>query len=103
MDVLSFVLGIGVVVVTIISVVAVIAFVKVNRALKGLDNMQDYVNKEFDSLYRKITNVSETIYKDMSSQIERIDREKLESEKSFNSVLDSRLDKLETKLTSQKA
>ncbi len=59
----------------------VIAFVKVNR-----------LNKEIESIH--------SIY---SGEFERVNRDRTESERQIFSVMDSRLDKLESKITSRKA
>ncbi len=81
MDILSFILGMSVVVVIAVAIVAVISFVKVNKH-----------NKEIESIHQ--------IY---SGEFERIRRDMSDSERNLYSVLDSRLDKLESKLTSRKA
>lgn len=81
MDILSFILGMCIVVVIAIAVVAVISFVKVNK-----------LNKEIESVHQ--------IY---SSEFERVRRDMSDSERNLYSVLDSRLDKLESKLSSRKA
>ena len=84
MDILSFVLGISVVVVIAVSVVAVIGFVKA----------------------RKIEKELERIGEDVYSQIDRnqtdFNRRADELENHIFSQLDSRLDKLEQKLTNNK-
>ena len=81
MDILSFILGMCIVVVIAVAIVAVISFVKVNKH-----------NKEIESIHQ--------IY---SGEFERIRRDMTDSERNLYSVLDSRLDKLESKLTSRKA
>jgi transcription initiation factor TFIIIB Brf1 subunit/transcription initiation factor TFIIB len=78
MDILSFILGMSIVVVIAVAIVAVIAFVKVNK-----------LNKEIESIH--------TIY---SGEFERMNRNVMDSERNLYSVLDSRLDKLESKLSS---
>ena len=69
------------VVVIAVAVVAVIAFVKVNK-----------LNKEIESIH--------VIY---SGEFERVNRDRTELERQIFSVMDSRLDKLESKLNSRKA
>ena len=81
MDILSFILGMSVVVVIAVAVVAVMAFVKVKKH-----------NKEI-----------ELIHTIMSGEFERVKRDMTDSERNVYSVLDSRLDKLESKLNSRKA
>ena len=81
MDILSFILGMSIVVVIAVAVVAVIAFVKVNK-----------LNKEIESIH--------VIF---SGEFERVNRDRTELERQIFSVMDSRLDKLESKITSRKA
>ena len=81
MDILSFILGMSVVVVIAVAIVAVMAFVKVKKH-----------NKEI-----------ELIHTIMSGEFERVKRDMTDSERNVYSVLDSRLDKLESKLNSRKA
>jgi predicted PurR-regulated permease PerM len=76
MDILSFILGMSIVVVIAVAVVAVIAFVKVNR-----------LNKEI-----------ETIHTIMSGEFERVNRDMTDSARNIYSNMDSRLDKLESKI-----
>jgi len=76
MDILSFILGMSIVVVIAVAVVAVMAFVKVNKH-----------NKEIEMIH--------TI---MSGEFERSNRDRTELERQIFSVMDSRLDKLESKL-----
>ena len=84
MDILSFVLGIAVVVIIGLSVIAVIAFVKARKIGKQIENLES-------EIFRTIgTEISETH--------RRID----DFEREFFSQLDSRLDKLENKLTTKK-
>ena len=81
MDILSFILGMSVVVVIAVAVVAVMAFVKVRKH-----------NKEI-----------ETIHTIISNEFERSNRERDIIVNDINRTIDSRLDKLETKLASRKA
>lgn len=81
MDILSFILGMCIVVVIAVAVVAVISFVKVNK-----------LNKEIESVHQ--------IY---SGEFERVRRDMTDMQRDIFSSLDSRLDKLESKLTSRKA
>ena len=81
MDLISFILGMSIVVVIAVAVVAVMAFVRVNKA-----------NKEIA-----------TIHIIMSNESERVNRDMTDMQRDFYSSLDSRLDKLESKLSSRKA
>ena len=81
MDILSFILGMSMVVVIAVAIVAVIAFVRVNK-----------LNKEIESLH--------TI---LSMEIQTQNREREDSITNVYRTLDSRLDKLESKIVSRKA
>jgi transcription initiation factor TFIIIB Brf1 subunit/transcription initiation factor TFIIB len=76
MDILSFILGMSIVVVIAVAVVAVMAFVKVNKH-----------NKEI-----------ETIHTIMGNEFDRTNRERDLIVSDINRTIDSRLDKLESKI-----
>jgi hypothetical protein len=80
MDTLSFALGIAFVVVIAIAIVAVYAFVKVREIKTQLNHVEHDVSHNMNEVYRYITERHEDIIR----------------------TLDSRLDKLETKLTIKK-
>ena len=84
MDILSFILGIALVVVIGLSVVAVISFVKVRK-----------IEKEIEHL---ILDIFQKLERDLSVTHQRID----ELENNIFSQMDSRLDRLENKLTIKK-
>ena len=81
MDILSFILGMSVVVVIVVSIVAVIAFVKVKKHEKEIEQVHQ-------------------IY---WGEIERVRKEMTDMQRDIFSSMDSRLDKLESKLISRKA
>lgn len=84
MDILSFGLGIAVVVIIGLSVISVIAFVKSRK------------------IQRQIENLEAAIYREIQSEIAETHRRIDDFEKDVYSQLDSRLDKLENKLTTKK-
>jgi predicted PurR-regulated permease PerM len=84
MDILSFGLGIAVVVIIGLSVIAVIAFVKSRKIGKQIEQLES------------------EIYREIHSQITDTHRRIDDFEKDVYSQLDSRLDKLENKLTTKK-
>ena len=84
MDILSFGLGIAVVVIIGLSVISVIAFFKVRK------------------IERQIENLEAAIYREIQSEIAETNRRIDDFEKDIYSQLDSRLDKLENKLTTKK-
>jgi len=82
MDLLSFILGMSIVVVVAVAVVAVIAFVKVNKLNKKIKEVEQCLVREIEIQNRERESAINDVYR----------------------VLDSRLDKLESKIiTSRKA
>jgi ribosome-associated translation inhibitor RaiA len=80
MEILSFVLGIASVVVIAVAVVAVYAFVKVREVRQELQSTELNISAEIERVYR-------TMHDDKTN---------------MHSSLDSRLDKLESRLTNNK-
>ncbi len=84
MEILSFVLGMSAVVVIVVSIVAVIGFVKARK-----------IEKELES-------ISEDIYRLIDRNETDFNRRVDELENNIFSQLDSRLDRLENKLSTKK-
>jgi cell division protein FtsB len=84
MDILSFVLGIALVVIIGLSVISVIAFFKVKKIEKQIENLES------------------EIFRALQSEITETHRRVDELEREVFSQLDSRLDKLENKLSTTK-
>ena len=84
MDILSFILGIALVVVIGLSVVAVISFVKVRKMEKQIEQLES------------------GIFRALEAEISATRRQVDELGHSVFSTLDSRLDKLENKLITKK-
>ena len=80
METLSFVLGMALVVVIAIAIVAIYAFVKVRQVKQELQSTQSTLSGEIENVYRAIHDEKINMY----------------------SSIDSRLDKLESKLTNNK-
>ena len=91
MDTLSFVLGIALVVVAALAVVATFAFIKVIRITNQLNHTQRNVELRFSEVFQSIAEENRQIH-------QKVDL----FEKDVYSQLDSRLDKLENKLTNTK-
>lgn len=87
METLSFVLGIAFIVVIALAVVATYAFVKVIKMQKEINDL----DRRFADIYQCIAEENRQIH-------QRVDL----FERDIYSQLDSRLDKLETKLTNNK-
>tara|TARA_R110000868_G_scaffold359464_1_gene621371 strand:- start:346 stop:621 length:276 start_codon:yes stop_codon:yes gene_type:complete len=91
METLSFVLGIACVVVIALAVVATYAFVKVFKVKDEVEELQRELDQRVNEVYQNMTEEDRNIH-------QRIDG----FEKDIYSQLDSRLDKLESKLTNKK-
>jgi putative lipase involved disintegration of autophagic bodies len=91
METLSFVLGIAFVVVIALAVVATYAFVKVISIKKITQEFMRETDQRFANVYQSIAEENRHCH----SRIDGFERD-------IYSQLDSRLDKLETKLTNKK-
>ena len=91
MDILSFILGMSVVVVTAVAVVAVMAFVKVNKTNKDIKDQFQSLYASVDDLHRIIGQENENQNRERDTVVNEIYR-----------TIDSRLDKLESKLLIKK-
>ena len=94
METLSFILGMSSVVVIAIAVVAVVGFFKVRSVEKQFNEYRQNFTVEFENRTKDIHN---TFYRMNDEMHRRIDN----TEREVFSQLDSRLDKLENKLTSK--
>jgi 23S rRNA pseudoU1915 N3-methylase RlmH len=94
METLSFILGMSSVVVIAIAVVAVVGFFKVRSVEKQFNEYRQNFTVEFDSR-------TKYIHDNMNHTNESLHRRINNTEREIFSQLDSRLDKLETKLTSK--
>jgi predicted PurR-regulated permease PerM len=92
METLSFILGMSSVVVIAIAVVAVIGFFKVRSVEKQFNEYRQNFSVGFDM---RIKDIHDSIHQVNDQLHRRIDN----TEREVFSQLDSRLDKLETKLT----
>jgi len=94
METLSFILGMSSVVVIVIAVVAVVGFFKVRSVEKQFNEYKQNFTVEFDMRTKDIHDNINYVNNDLIRRIDNTEREVF-------SQLDSRLDKLETKLTSK--
>ena len=94
METLSFILGMSSVVVIAIAVVAVIGFFKVKSVEKQFNEYRQNFTVEFEN---RTKDIHDNLNHTNDSLHRRIDN----TEREVFSQLDSRLDKLETKLTSK--
>ena len=92
METLSFILGMSLVVVIVIAVVAIVGFFKVRSVEKQFNEYRQNFIVEFDNrtkdIHDNISHINDSLHR-------RIDN----TEREIFSQLDSRLDKLEAKLT----
>ena len=91
MDILSFILGMSVVVVIAVAVVAVMAFVKVNKTNKDIKD-------QFQSLYTSVDDLHRIIGQENENQ----NRERDTFVNDIFRTIDSRVDKLESELLIKK-
>ena len=77
MDLISFILGMSIVVVIAVAVVAVMAFVRVNKQEEEIKQIHQFLTREIENQMRDRDRIVDDVYRTM----------------------DSRLDKLESKLT----
>jgi Na+-transporting NADH:ubiquinone oxidoreductase subunit NqrC len=91
METLSFVLGMSLVVVIALAIVAVIAFFKTIK-----------LEKRIEDLNRDVIEIDAQTNRVLSLEIEQVHRSRTESEQAIYSMMDSRLDKLESKLINKK-
>jgi putative lipase involved disintegration of autophagic bodies len=91
METLSFVLGIAFIVVIALAVAATYAFVKVIKMQKSLEELMRDTDQRLAEVWQSISKENRQIH-------QKVDL----FEKDIYSQLDSRLDKLETKLTNNK-
>jgi len=99
MDILSFILGISVVVVIALAVVAVIGLVRVNRVKSQINDITQIMNRDREESDRRI---GET-YRDMNDRFVGLhDDFKRETDNIYRTI-DSRFDKLENKISNKSA
>jgi hypothetical protein len=91
METLSFVLGMSLVVVIALAIVAVIAFFKTIK-----------LERRIEDLNRDVIEIDAQTNRVLSFEIEQVHRNRAESEQAIYSMMDSRLDKLESKLINKK-
>jgi predicted PurR-regulated permease PerM len=94
METLSFILGMSSVVVIAIAVVAVVGFFKVKSVEKQFNEYRQNFTVEFENKTKDIHDSMHQVNDQLHRRIDNTEREVF-------SQLDSRLDKLETKLTNK--
>jgi hypothetical protein len=97
MDILSFILGMALVVVIAIAIVAVRAFVRVREITEELSSIHQVIGNEIDNQNR----LRENDRRDFETTIDNVYRSLDEKANLINRVMDSRFDKLENKFQEQ--
>lgn len=97
MDILSFILGMALVVVIAIAIVAVRAFVRVREITEELSSIHQVIGSEMDNQNR----LREHMERNSELAIQDIYRGLEERTQNIHRVMDSRFDKLENKFQEQ--
>lgn len=73
MDILSFILGMSVVVVIAVAVVAVIAYVKVRKHKEAIDHIHQVIGLEIDNQNRERERAVEDLYRTIDSRFDKFE------------------------------
>ena len=95
MDIISFGLGIGSVVFITSVVITVLSFVKLEKLNKRIKEIEVYINTSIECIYSSINTNSELDNRRIDGEIDRTNK----IVDDIYRTIDSRLDKLEVKLT----
>jgi hypothetical protein len=95
MDIISFGLGIGSVLFITSVVITVLSFVKLEKLNKRIKEIEVYINTSIECIYSSINTNSELDNRRIDGEIDRTNR----VVDDIYRTIDSRLDKLEVKLT----
>lgn len=98
----AYILGIATVVVIFIGMVAYDAFVKVKKLAKELESSERTFEKQVNYLESRFDNNVQNVHQRVSDEIREVRQDLDRLEREFQSALDSRLDRLEIKLTTKK-
>ena len=98
METLFFILGIASVVVIAIAIVAVVSIVKVTRLSTTVREDREGLHHSIEDVHRQLDYKAEQLDTRVSREIEQVFHRLDEVDRYFTSQLDSRLDKLESKL-----
>lgn len=73
MEILSFVLGMSMVVVIAVAIVAVIAFVKVKKTEKEIDALHQIIQREMESERRERDKLTDDMFRTMDSRFDKFE------------------------------
>ena len=74
MDILSFILGMSIVVVIAMTIVAVIAFVKVNKLNKEIERIHTTMGMEFENQNRERKRELTNVYSTIDSRLDKLEK-----------------------------
>ncbi len=74
MDLISFILGMSIVVVIAVAVVAVIAFVRVNKQKEEIKQIEQFFAREVENQLRDRDRIVDDIYRTMDSRLDKLER-----------------------------
>ena len=73
MDILSFILGMSMVVVFAVAIVAVIAFVRVNKLNKEIESLHTVLGLEIGNQNRERENAITDVYRSLDSRLDKLE------------------------------
>ena len=74
MDLVSFILGMSIVVVIAVAVVAVIAFVRVNKQKEEIKQIEQFLAREIENQMRDRDRIVDDVYRTMDSRLDKLER-----------------------------
>jgi cell division protein ZapA (FtsZ GTPase activity inhibitor) len=73
MDLISFILGMSIVVVIAVAVVAVIAFVRVNKQKEEIKQLEQILGREIEHQMRDRDKIVDDIYRTIDSRLDKLE------------------------------
>ncbi len=73
MDLISFILGMSIVVVIAVAVVAVIAFVRVNKQKEEIKQIEQFLAREIENQMRDRDRIVDDIYRTIDSRLDKLE------------------------------
>jgi Tfp pilus assembly protein PilN len=73
MDLISFILGMSIVVVIAVAVVAVIAFVRVNKQKEEIKQIEQFLAREVENQLRDRDRIVDDIYRTIDSRLDKLE------------------------------
>jgi Tfp pilus assembly protein PilN len=73
MDLISFILGMSIVVVIAVAVVAVIAFVRVNKQKEEIKQIEQFLAREIENQMRDRDRIVDDVYRTIDSRLDKLE------------------------------